>query len=61
MVNSFFNMINNTLNFIGTPAGIFILILLALVIVEFLIIVLLIWIIKNQFDKNKKGDSNGTI
>lgn len=47
----------NTLNFIGSPLGIFILILLAIIIAEALIIWLLIWIIKNQFSKNK-GENN---
>ena len=42
-------MINNTTQFLGTPAGITILILLAVVFVEFFIIWLLIWILKNNF------------
>ena len=45
-------MINNTTQFLGTPAGITILILLAVVFVEFFIIWLLIWILKNSFKRN---------
>lgn len=56
-MNSIKEMMGNTLNFIGSPLGIFILILLAIIIAEALIIWLLIWIIKNQFSKNK-GENN---
>ena len=56
-MNSIKEMIGNTLNFIGSPLGIFILILFVIIIAEALIIWLLIWIIKNQFNKNK-GENN---
>jgi nitrogen fixation-related uncharacterized protein len=61
MVTNILNAIQNTINFLQTSTGIFILILIAIVAVESLVIWLLIWIIKNQFDKNKGEKNNGTI
>ncbi len=52
-MNSIKEMIGNTINLIGSPLGIFILILFAIIIIEAFIIWLLIWVIKNQFNKNK--------
>lgn len=54
MLNNIKEMIGNTINFLGTPIGIFIMILIFIVLVESLIIWLLIWVIKNQFNKNKE-------
>jgi hypothetical protein len=51
-MNSIKEMIENTINFLGTSAGITIIILLIIILIQFLIIWLLIWIIKNQFNKN---------
>lgn len=57
-MNNIKELIGNTINFIGSPLGIFILILLAIVIAEALIIWLLLWIIKNQFNKNSGVKTN---
>ncbi len=57
-MNNIKEMVGNTINFIGSPLGIFILILLVIIIAEALIIWLLIWIIKNQFNKNSGVRTN---
>jgi hypothetical protein len=51
-MNSIKGMIGNTITLIGSPIGIFILILFVIIIIEALVIWLLLWIIKNQFNKN---------
>ncbi len=53
MFNNLKDMITNTINFMETPIGIFIVILIFIILIESLIIWLLIWILKNQFNKNK--------
>ncbi len=55
MASDLFSMIDNTFKFLGTPAGITILVLLAVCVIEFLIILLLMWIIKNNFKKIQTG------
>ena len=59
MLNNLKEMIGNTINFLGTPIGIFIMILIFIILVESLIIWLLVWIIKNNFKKTNEV-SNGT-
>jgi len=58
MLEKLKEMIQNTINLIGSPLGIFILILFVIIVVEAMIIWLLIWIIKNQFNKNSGGNRN---
>jgi hypothetical protein len=60
MTNNLLEMINRTITFIESPAGIFILILIAIAIVEFLVIILLIWILKHQFENKRGVTSSGT-
>ncbi len=59
MFNNFKEMINNTINFLGTPIGILIIILVLIVFVESFIIWLLIWILKNNFKKTNEVSNNG--
>lgn len=59
MLNNFKEMINNTINFLGTPLGIFIMILIFIVLVESLIIWMLVWILKNNFKKTNEVSNNG--
>lgn len=54
MATNFIEAIKNTMSFIQTPIGIFILILLTIIIIESFVIWLLIWVLKNQFNKNSK-------
>lgn len=54
MFNSLKEMIGNTINFIGTPIGILILILFFIILIESFIIWLLIWILKNNFKKTNE-------
>ena len=56
-MNNIKEMIENTMNFLGTSAGVTILVLLCIVVVESLIIWLLIWIVKNQFNKKSEGSN----
>lgn len=56
-MNNIKEMIENTMNFLGTSAGVTIIVLLCIVVVESLIIWLLIWIIKNQFNKNSRENN----
>jgi len=60
MINEIKEIINNTIRFLGTSAGITIVILLLIIFVQFLVIWLLIWILKNNFKKEKSvgGFSN---
>ena len=60
MINEIKEMINNTIRFLGTSAGITIVILLLIILILSLIIWLLIWILKNNFKKEKSigGFSN---
>ena len=59
MLTNLKEMIGNTINFLGTPIGIFIMILIFIILVESLIIWLLIWIIKNNFKKTNEVSNNG--
>jgi len=62
MISEIKEMINNTINFLGTSAGITILILLLIIFIQFLVIWLLIWILKNNFKKDKSiGGSNAKL
>ncbi len=59
MLNNLKEMISNTINFLGTSMGIFIIILFLIILVESLVIWLLIWILKNNFKKTNEVN-NGT-
>lgn len=57
MLNEIKQMWINTIAFLGSGTGIFILILLAIILVQFLLIWLLLWIIKN-INKNVQVVTN---
>ena len=59
MTTNFIDAIENTISFMQTSIGIFIFILIAIIIAESLIIWLLIWIIKNQFNKSSQKSDGG--
>ncbi len=53
MFDNIKEMFSNTITFLGSGIGIFVLVLLGIVLVEFLVIWLLLWIIKNSIKKDK--------
>lgn len=60
-MNSIKEMIGNTINFIGSPLGIFIIILFVIIIVEALVIWLLLWVLKNNFKRSNEINKTNEI
>lgn len=52
-MTSIISLWDNTITFLGSGLGIFILVLLAIILVQFLIIWLLVWIVKRTTSKEK--------
>ena len=51
--------INNTIEFLGSGLGIFVLVLLCIILVQFLVIWLLVWVLKNNFKGNENKSTAG--